>query len=213
MRNRIAVKEPDIINNQRINTSINSDGTPLSLVKNNLVFEILIAEGCENFVKYIEWLGLDKDPDLLVLSSLHHYYYDAEEMKDVKTVINLKELNQIKQIKRFVHSIFHIMPQKSYFIGCFVDNKKFNGYVLRNNSSSYHYKKSFDAIENGIVSQNPFLNMLYCIMDFKTNKYMSGRSVSFLLEDHGFKVLDMTELNGLTYFCAQRLRSTDNNIA
>ena len=211
MRNRIEIFEPDVINNQRINTLFELTDTSIGLVKNNSVFEILTAEGCENFVNYIEWLGLAKDPDLVVLSSLHHYYYDAEEMKNVKTVINLKELNQIKQIKNFLHSIFHILPQKSNFIGCFVDNKKQNGFVLRNNSSDYHSKRNSDAIENGIVSRIPFLNMIFSMMDSKTNKYMSGTSVTFLLEDHGFKVLDMTELNGLTYFCAQRLRTADNS--
>ena len=210
MRNSIAIKEPDIINNQRINPYINPGDTPLSLVKNNLVFEILTAEGCENFVNYIEWLGLAKDSDLVVLSSQHHYYYDAEEMKNVKTVINLKELNQIKQINSFLHSIFHILPQKSNFIGCFVDNKKQNGFVLRNNSSDYHSKRNSDAIENGIVSRIPFLNMIFSMMDSKTNKYMSGTSVTFLLEAHGFKVLDMTELDGIIYFCAQKVRTADN---
>jgi hypothetical protein len=212
MRNRIEIYEPDVINNQRINTFINRGKTTIDLVENNPVFEILTDEGCENFVNYIEWLGLAKDPNLVVLSSMHHYYYDAEEMKNVKTVINLKELNQIKQIKSFLHSVFHILPPKSNFIGCFVDNKKINGYVLRNNSSSYHNKRSFDAIENGIVSRFPFLNMLYSLMDSRTNKYMSRGSVSLLLEDNGFKVMDITELNGLTYFCAQRLRTIDNQI-
>src|SRR5450759_1249456 len=210
MRNRIAINEPDVINNQRINTFLNPGGTSIDLIKNNPVFEILTAEGCENFVNYIEWLGLAKDPDLVVLSSQHHYYYDAEEMKNVKTVINLKELNQIKQINSFLHSIFHILPQKSNFIGCFVDNKKINGYVLRNNSSSYYNKRSFDDIENGIVSRIPFLNMLYSFMDSRTNKYLSKTNVTLLLEDSGLKVMDMTELNGLTYFCAQRLWTADN---
>lgn len=210
MRNRITVNEPDVINNQRINTFIDLGGTPLSLVKNNPVFEILTAEGCENFVTYIEWLGLAKDRNLVVLSSMHHYYYDAEEMRNVKTVINLKELNQIKQINSFLHSIFHILPPKSNFIGCFVDNKKQNGFVLRNNSSDYQSKRNSEAIENGIISRIPFLNMIYSMMDSRTNKYLSGTNVTLMLEDHGFKVLDMTELNGLTYFCAQRLRTADN---
>lgn len=210
MENSIAINKQDVINNQRINTLTKPGGTSIDLIENNPVFEILAAEGCENFVNYIEWLGLAKDPDLVVLSSIHHYYFDAEEMNNVKTVVNLKELNQIKQINSFLHSIFHIMPQKSNFIGCFVDNKKINGYVLRNNSSSYHNKRSFDDIENGIVSRIPFLNMLFSFMDSRTNKYMSGRNVSLLLENHGFKVMDMTELDGLTYFYAQRLRTADN---
>jgi len=51
--------------------------------------------------------------------------------------------------------------------------------------------------------------MLYSMIDSKTNKYMSERSVSLLLEDNGFKVFDMTELNGLTYFLAQKTRVID----
>jgi hypothetical protein len=206
MRNSIAIEKLDVINNQRIDVRINLGNTSIDLVKGNSVFEILTVEGGENFSGYIELLGLQKDPNLVVLSSLHHYYYDAEEMVNVKTVINLKELNHIKKIKDFLHSIFHILPIYCNFIGCFVDNKKQSGFVLSNGPTDFHYKRNSDAIENGIVSSSPFLNMIYSLIDSKTNKYMSERGVSQLLEDHGFRVLNMTELNGLTYFQAQKAR-------
>ncbi len=171
---------------------------------------MLVFEGCENFSKYIELLGLEKDTNMVVLPSLHHYYYDAEEMINVKTVINVKELNQIKQLKSLLHSIFHIIPQDCNFIGCFINNKKENEFVLSSNPSDSYYKRNLHAIENGIVSSSPFLNRIYNLIDSKTNKYMSESSVSILLGEHGFKVLDMTELDGLTYFCARCLRIADN---
>ncbi|MEI6047970.1 MAG: hypothetical protein WCS03_03660 [Bacteroidota bacterium] len=205
MRNRITIYEPDIINNQKINAFVSLRSSSTLLNENNPVYKILTAEGHEDFFNYIKALGLSNDKNLVLLSSVHHYYYDAEEMKNVKTVINLKEINQIKQIKSFLHSIIHILPNKSNFIGCFVDNEKINGYELRNSSYLYQNKKSLEAIENDIVSRNPFLNMVYSIMDSKTNKYMSRSSVSLLLEDHGFKVKDMTEINGLTYFHSQKV--------
>jgi hypothetical protein len=185
-------------------------GTSTYFKENKAVFEFLSAEGREDFVNYIQALNLDKDPNLVFLSSQHHYYYDAEEMKDVNTVINLKEINQIKQIKSFLHSIFHVLRRRSNLIGCFVDNEKINGYVLRNNLPLSQKKNSISAIENGIVSRNPFLNKVYSIMDLRTNKYMSRGSVSLLLEDHGFKIINMSEINGLTYFHAQKVRSVDN---
>jgi hypothetical protein len=209
MRNSITIDNLDIINNQRINTLGNLGGTSMDLVKSNSVLKIFATEDCENFAKYIEILGLEKESNLVVLSSLHHYYYDAEEMVNVKTVVNIKELNQIKQIKDFLHSIFHIIPSGSNFIGCFVNNKKQSGFALNTNSSDFYYKRNSDAIENGIASSSPFLNMIYNMIDSKTNKYMSERSVTLLLEEHGFKVLDMTELDGLTYFCAKSLRTAD----
>ncbi|MCJ7447988.1 MAG: hypothetical protein MUO72_09855 [Bacteroidales bacterium] len=198
MRNNLQIHQSKIVDNQEFNTFTNLGETGIDLVKNNPLSKSLAAEGRENFFNYIEWLGLDKNPDLIVISSHHHYYYDAEEMKKIKTVINLIELNQMKEIRSFLHSIFHILPPDSNFIGCFVDNKKKNGFVLRENSLDSL------AIENDIVSRNPFLNMIYSIMDSRINKYMSGRNVTLLLEDHGFKVLDMTELNGLTYFRAKK---------
>jgi hypothetical protein len=210
MVNRTTGKREDITINQGVNAFIKLDGTSLNQSKKNPFIETLTSEGGENFVSYIRSIGLDRDPNPVVLSSLHHYFYDADEMKHVKTVINLKELNQMKEIKSFLHSIFHILPQKSNFIGCFIDNDKINGYVLRKNLTSSSEKKSFDDIENGIVSRIPFLNMLYSIMDSKTNRYMSQRSVSLLLNDHGFKVLDMKEQNGITFFHAQKNQISGN---
>lgn len=210
MRNSIEIFDNNTTDDQRFNTYINS-GQSLDRSFNNVpALKILTSEGSDNFINYIKWLGINKDSNPVVLSSQHHYYYDAEEMKNVDTVINLKELNQIKQISSFLHSIFHNLHHNCNFVGCFVDNNKTNGYELKNSLSNYDKKKRFDDIENGIISRNPFLNMLFSIMDLRTNKYMSKRIVSKLLNDHGFKVLDMTELNGLTYFCAQRLWIAEN---
>jgi hypothetical protein len=210
MENRIVAETTDRISNQRTLTKLNLLNKPIDLKSTSDAIGILIAEGGENFYNYVDWLGLVKDPNLVVLSSLHHYYYDAEEMNNVKTVVNLKELNQIKQIKSFLHSSVNILPENSNLIGCFIDNKKNNGYVLRNNSSIYYNKRSFDNIENDIVSQIPFLNMLYGLMDSKINNYLDKKSVSILLESLGCKVMDMTELNGLTYFHSQKVRNDYN---
>jgi hypothetical protein len=210
MRNRIIIDQLDTINNQQINTLVNLGSSSIDLARTNPVLRTLTNENCENFATYIERLGLSKDTSLVVLSSAHHYYYDAEEMTNVKTVVNLKELNQIKEIKELLHSIFHILPPGCNLIGCFVNNKKQSGFVLNTNPSDSYYKRNSDAIENGIASSSPFLNMIFNMIDSKTNKYMSEKSVSLLLIEHGFKVMDMTDLDGLTYFCAQSQRSADN---
>jgi hypothetical protein len=165
----------------------------------------LVTEGGEDFYNYVNRIGLAKDPNLIVLSSMHSYYYDTEEMNNAKTVINLKELNQIKEIKSLLQSYLNFLPNSCNFVGCFVNNKKIERYVLRNNSGSRENKKNFEAIELGIVSRFPFINRLYSIMDLKTNIYMSERSVTLLLKDYGFKVMDMTEFNGRTYFHSQKV--------
>ena len=47
-------------------------------------------------------------------------------------------------------------------------------------------------------------------MDLRTNTYMSEGSVTLLLKDHGYRVLDMTEYNGLTFFHSQKVEAALN---
>lgn len=209
MRTMIRANEMDLGNNQKFNAYNNPSMRSADLSERNPVSEILATEGYENMSIFLQELGLASDQNVVILSSQHHYYYDEEEMKNVKTIINLKVLNQVKELKSLLNSIFSILGQNSYFIGCFVDNKRINGYELGINSSASRDRDSFDYLENGIVSHIPFINMLYSIMDLKTNKFMSFESVSTILEEHGFKVLDMKEINGLTYFHSQKVGSTD----
>lgn len=204
----IPAKNIDLINIQKINTLINIGGASSDLFKSNSVMKVTVNEDFKDFGEYIERLGLSGESNLLILSSMHHYYYDAEEMINVKTVINLKELNQIKNLKEFLHSIFRIIPADCNFIGCFVNNKKQNSFMLGKEPGSF-YKKNSDAIENGIVSSFPLVNMIYNMIDSRTNKYLSERSVSLILGEHGFKIIDVTEIDSLTYFCAKSLRSAD----
>ena len=210
MRNKINITESEITDIQYIRPLNVIKDSIYSLTENTPAEEILKAEGCESFKRYFEILGFSLDQDFVVLSSLHHFFYDAEEIKNTKGIINLKELNKIRNIKNFLHSIFHVLPANGYLFGCFTDNKNHSGFSLRRNSSDYISERKVNAIENGILSNIPFLNMLYNLMDSKTNHYMSKISVTMMLEDHGFKVTNMTEQNRVTYFCARRIFNEEN---
>jgi len=173
--------------------------------ENNSVFKHFSAENSRDLYNYIDWLGLAKDPDLLVLSSTHHYYYDNEELKKVRNVVHLTQLNQIRELKEFLHTVFHVLPSGTIFIGSFTDYmKKQNG--ANNNRSNTNSSVYFDPYDNGISSRNSFFSFFYNLLDMKTNRRMSKRSVNLLLEENGFKVLDMTDLEGTTFFCTQKIQ-------
>jgi hypothetical protein len=157
--------------------------------------DFLNSEGLDSFSRYLGCLGLINDPNTIVLSSRHHYYYDPEELRNVSTIINLKELNRIRQIRNFLDSVSATLQPSSNFVGYFTDNKHHN--ALKSEADSY------DSRAGDFMSTNPLINMIYNLIDSRVNRYMSESNVRSLLEDHGFKVLDMTELNGLTYFHAQ----------
>ena len=177
--------------NQLVKTNTGETVVSLEEDQNNPVFENLAAEGGENFFHYINWLGIGKDPNLMILSSIHHYYYDFNDLKGVKTLVNLKQLNQINHIDAFVNNILRVLPLKANFIGCFKDNK------IHSNIAMPFYQ-SFR-----------FLNGLINIIDSKTDRFMSRKDVIKLLESHDFRIIDMTEISNITYFCSQNLRKSE----
>jgi len=147
----------------------------------NLVPERLSAEVDENFLNYLNWNGLANEDNLLVLSSKLHYYYDYEELKDVTTLINLKKLNLVGHLDDFLHTLYDGLSPKANFVGCFADRKAQKGVPM----TSRLYKR--------------FLNFI----DAKIDVEIDRSDFSKKLESHGFKIIDMTEINGLTYFRTQ----------
>ena len=147
---------------------------------------------------------MEKYRNLMVLST-NHYYYEAEDLKWVKILVNVKQLNDIKQVGDFLTSICSVLPEESYFIGCFFDNKKQNMFFSDPHKPPRKITGQFDPEENGISSRIPFLNMMYNLIDFKTNRFLTRTAVYSHLEEAALKLRDVTEIEELTYFCAQKV--------
>jgi hypothetical protein len=153
----------------------------------NPVLENILSEGGDDFFRYLSWIGLAKEPNLMVLSSMHHYYYDHNDLIGIRTLINLKRLNQVKHLESFIHTIYRILPAKAFFVGCFRNYTR-NGKGLNNHQPA----KFIDGLMN--------------IFDSRSERSLSKSSVIILMEEQRFKVIDMTEINGMTYFWAQSNR-------
>lgn len=186
----IKLKEVDLINLNVADRVYNRQQSFIKQAEVNPVRDKLVFEGGESFVNYLERRGFMNDSDLLVLSSKHHFYYDNKDLEGVSVLVNIRKLNHIKHLDSFLHVIFRVLPSDSRFIGCFSDNRnhKING------SPFYHprmfYKKFID------------------FLDSRTDRSMSRNEVEEILDSHGFKVVDMTEINGLTYFTTLNQRNS-----
>jgi hypothetical protein len=148
----------------------------------NPVHENLVLEGCGTLLEYLKWLGLAYEPNMLVLSSRHHFFYDQSDLKGVKVLVNLKKLNHIKHLDSFLHILYRVLPPEASFIGCFVDSKNH-----KRNGTHFFYT-------------NLFYKKFIDFLDQKIDKSMNKTDVEELLDSHGFKITDMTEINGMTYF-------------
>jgi hypothetical protein len=171
------------------------------------LFEDIPENAREDFFNYLAEQGLVSETGMLVIPSHRHFFYDAEDMKKIKTVVNLRQLNHIREMKEFLRTVADMLPQRSNFIGCFVDNKAQSGFSDKYNNQSGQMEENSEVYENGIESRIPFINRMYSIIDARTNRYLTRRSVTNLLKEYGLQVIGMTDLHGITYFCTQKSQS------
>jgi hypothetical protein len=188
MEEILILSKSGIITDRIVRTNFNDTRLSSQESINNPVVDRLISEGGENFFYYLRGLGLADDPNIMVLSSRRNYYYDYRDLKGITTLINLKRLNRVKHLDSFLYTVCNSLSPKSNFIGCF---------------SNWRTTKS---IEFPPKRYNGFFKS----SDSGTEIEIDENDVSRLLESHWFKVIDMTEFNGLTYFRAQNNKKIFN---
>lgn len=132
---------------------------------------------------YVSTLNIKDDSNTLILSPVHHYYYNIDEIKDVRTLIHTKELNKVSDLKRFMNNTLHVLSKDSMFIGCFRDNKIRQNIFYRNRVFYW-----FNNILDG--------HAIY--------RYMSRTMVVKMFMKLKLEIIDMSEVDGITYFCVKK---------
>lgn len=155
------------------------------------VLDKMVLEGGNDFYNYLSWIGLSREPKIMVLSSLHHYYYDNNDLTGIGILVNMKRLNKVTHLESFLHTLFRLLPCKSHFVGCFCRTKE-------------EPEKSF--------RQRPVKFFRDLIIGSRNNsgRTLTRAGLSKLLNNNGFVLNDMTDINGMTYFCAQNNRRLGN---
>lgn len=148
----------------------------------NQFYDNLVFEGSETFPEYLRQLNLENDSNLLVLSSRYHFYYDQNDLKGIKILVNLKRLNQMKHPGSFLHTLFRVLPPEANYIGCFNDSRN----NIKNRSAFFKpgmfYRKVID------------------LFNHRRDRRMDRNKVTRLLNSYGFRVVDIRDINEMTYF-------------
>ena len=181
MEDNLVLIKNDIVPAKKVRTNFNEIKASPERNFNNPVIENLIAEGGENIFHYLTWLGLTDATNIMILSARHQYCYDHNDMKGVTTLINLKKLNLINHLDSFLNIVYRVVSPRTNFIGCFSDIR------------------TQKEIEYPFGMPKRHINY----SDSKTVIEIDRNDASRLLESHGFNVINMTEINGLTYFRTQ----------
>lgn len=181
---KVKVMENNVILDNRINNE-NIYETILKIESKygkpdlNEISSGLTVEDGRNFFHYLKSFNLTKDPDLLILPPNNHYYFDENELRNVRTLINLKNLNLIKELDTFLFTLIRLLPADANFLGYFSYSK---------------FSFSGESLFTGLSTR------LTNFLDFRTDHNLDARKLTERFDKYGFRMIDMTEMNGLTFF-------------
>ena len=167
------------------------------------LYSRLCSEDSEDFYNYLDWLDLAGTKNNLILSKEHHFLFWEEELQDIELVINLKCLNRFSDLDEWLSSIHDSIKNLTYFSGCFKEDKD----LFEETPDYFKYLKSVEKKRykgkraSAVSKLSSMLGRFFGSTEFiSLNKDITRK----LLRISGFTVLDMTELNGKTYFCVQK---------
>jgi hypothetical protein len=172
------------------------------------IFDDLIEEAGKEVYNYLEKFEITQNTNLILLSSVRHYLYGPEELKQVKTVVNLKLMNHIKLIRYCLQAMNRVLPIGGNFVGCFFDSGKNKNKKLALNSSINKSDLLFvNSKYQDKSSGFPFITWIYKMIYRRKFNSLAKNKARSILEKNGFLVLDMSEINGITYFISKKINN------
>jgi len=149
------------------------------------VFRVLAICGF-SFFRYLWSAGLTKESGMIILSSHEGANWGRRDLKDARMLVNLRRLDLIKHLEMFVSSLVRLLPPETTFVGCFSQRGLASAGA---NATGGH-----GGFWNGLAGHGNGTCQLF-----------SRARISALLEGNGLEVIDMKELNGLTYFHSRKM--------
>jgi hypothetical protein len=182
MEEILLIPESEIISGKKTRSKMTGLYLTREQESENPFIDFLISEGGEIFFNYLSRLGHSFKPNMMLLSSRRNYYYDYSDLNGVTTVINLRRLNRVPHLESFISTISAATASGTCFAGCFSNCKTKN---LSGLSPSMNRKNNRHT-------------------ELATETELDQDKMIRLLDSCRFKVYDMTEINGLTYFLATK---------
>jgi hypothetical protein len=164
--------------------------------RSSLYIDLLDEAGLD-VVNYLESFDLLKNQSFILLSSVRHYLYGPEELKNVKVLINLKLINPTKQINYCLKTMNRVLPKKGIFVGCFLSYESYRNKIIQQKPNVFGHMVR-------IISFIPLITWLQYIMNPKRMHCLTIANMSKKLEKNGFKLIDVKEINGVSYFVSKK---------
>jgi hypothetical protein len=140
-----------------------------------------------------------------ILSTSTIFNIAAINGKAVHAIINLKRMNDIEEVNKFLEIVNRKLPYGGLYIGCVETIDQRRSRILKKFAMpvSYIYYL-FDFILKRVFPKWEPTRKIYSLLTRGNNRAISLTETLGRLKVCGFDIIDYTAINGLTYFCCSK---------
>lgn len=176
-------------------------------------FQLITREAGEHVFEYFsEHLNVnDKNVSLISTTTP----FNIENLPSgLRTIINLKKVNDMRYINKFFEAVNQKLPDAGMFMGCVETSKQ--RYKRIGNKFPTFIKQlviMVDFILNRILPKLSTFKNLYFNITSGEKRTISKAEVLGRLVSCGFEIIEYTAINNLTYFVVMKTKKPEYNTA
>jgi lipopolysaccharide/colanic/teichoic acid biosynthesis glycosyltransferase len=129
--------------------------------------------------------------------------FNIQNLPDEKceSIVNLKKVNDIRFVNKFQETVNEKLPVGGYYIGLVETQEQRKSRLLNKYIPAFsHIYFFFDFIFKRVFPKLPFFKKIYFFITNGRNRVMSKAEALGRLVSCGFRIVDVVEINNLTYF-------------
>lgn len=190
-----------------------------TLPQKDLYRRALISKVPAAVVRFIEyWVDLNDFGNLAILetsSSLNLINFNAKTnatFDKLSCIVNLKRLNDIRFVNKFLESANEKLRPGGYFIGCVETSKQREQRLMAKYKQPFNRAYLFvDYLAKRVWPKLPYLKSLYFKLTAGRNRVISEMETYGRLYSCGFRLLATLNADNCLYFVAEKIDKPDYN--
>lgn len=185
----------------------------ISVPKTKNKSELLSKEAGEEVLEYFsEHVNIDDKSVSLIATTTP--FNIANLSGNIRTIINLKKVNDMRYINKFFEAVNEKLPDAGMFMGCVETSKqryrrigkKFPAFIRQ-------LVIMIDFALNRIIPRLSGLQNLYYNITGGEKRTISKAEVLGRLVSCGFEIIEYKEINNLTYFVVMKTKEPEYNLS
>ncbi|NVO01723.1 MAG: sugar transferase [Bacteroidetes bacterium] len=169
----------------------------------DLIIETSGERALSLFNEYVDF----ENPRTFVVSTSTKFNIDKFINKECETIINLKRVNDIKQLNKFFESVNHKLDDNGIFIGCAETKELRKRRILKKYIPVFNYfYYTLDFILKRVFPKLPITKSIYFFLTNGRNRVFSRPEVLGRLYSCGFKVHSEQYINNHLFFVAEKVK-------